>query len=51
VIAFNSDIPGMGGLAQLMSELIAGQKDPQKAATQLQGQVEQAAKAAGLPGW
>ncbi|NUT42069.1 MAG: carbohydrate ABC transporter substrate-binding protein, partial [Thermoactinospora sp.] len=24
VIAFNSDIPGMGGLAQLMSELIAG---------------------------
>ncbi|WP_066948236.1 ABC transporter substrate-binding protein [Microtetraspora fusca] len=51
VIAFNSDIPGMGGLAQLMSELIAGQKDPQKVATQLQGQVEQAAKAAGLPGW
>ncbi|MFI6482534.1 ABC transporter substrate-binding protein [Nonomuraea sp. NPDC050663] len=51
VIAFNSDIPGMGGLAQLMSELIAGQKDPQTAATQLQSQVEQAAKAAGLPGW
>ncbi|MER5625868.1 ABC transporter substrate-binding protein [Streptosporangium sp. NPDC002544] len=51
VIAFNSDIPGMAGLAPLMSELIAGQKDPQKAATQLQGQVEQAAKAAGLPGW
>lgn len=51
VIAFNSDIPGVGGLAQLMAELIAGQKDPQQVATQLQGQVEQAAKAAGLKGW
>ncbi|MFI6322996.1 ABC transporter substrate-binding protein [Nonomuraea sp. NPDC050556] len=51
VIAFNSDIPGVGGLATLMAELIAGQKDPQQVATQLQGQVEQAAKAAGLKGW
>lgn len=51
VIAFNSDIPGVGGLASLMAELIAGQKDPQQVATQLQGQVDQAAKAAGLPGW
>lgn len=51
VIAFNSDIPGVGGLAQHMAELIAGQKTPQEAATQLQAQVDQAAEAAGLPGW
>ncbi len=51
VIGFNSDIPGMGGLAQLMAELIVGQKDPAQVAEQLQDQVEQAARAAGLPGW
>lgn len=50
-LAFNSDIPGMGGLAQLMSELIVGQRDATGVAEALQGQVAQAAEAAGLPGW
>lgn len=50
-IAFNSDVPGMAGFAQLMSELIAGQKTPEQVAADLQSQIEQAAKAQGLDGW
>lgn len=50
-IAFNSNVAGFGALATEMSKLLAGQTTPEDAARTVQGAVEQASKAAGLPGW
>lgn len=50
-VAFNSNVAGFGALATEMSKLLAGQTTPADAARTVQGAVEQASKAAGLPGW
>lgn len=50
-VAVNSNIAGFGGFATETSKLLAGQTTPADAAGSMQEQVEQASKAAGLPGW
>lgn len=50
-IAFNSNVAGFGALATEMSKLLANQTTPEEAARTVQAAVEQASKAAGLPGW
>ncbi|MGX5682180.1 ABC transporter substrate-binding protein [Schumannella luteola] len=50
-VAFNSNIAGFGGFATETTKLLAGQTTPAEAAESMQAQVEQASKAAGLPGW
>lgn len=50
-VAFNSNIAGFAAFATETSKLLAGQTTPQDAANAMQGAVEQASVAAGLPGW
>lgn len=49
---FHANIPGgLSGVIPLLSEMIAGQQDPQGVADTLQKQTEDAAKSIGLEGW
>lgn len=50
-IAYAADVPGVGGVITQIAKLMVGETTPQKMAEQTQKQVDQAAKAAKLPGW
>ena len=50
-VAVNSNVAGFGGFATETNKLLAGQTTPAEVAESMQGQVEQASQAAGLPGW
>lgn len=48
---FLANMPGFGAFVNETTKLLAGQTTPEAVATSMQAEVEQAAKAAGLPGW
>lgn len=48
---FLASVPGFGAFVNETTKLLAGQTTPEAVATSMQAEVEQAAKAAGLPGW
>lgn len=50
-IAYAADVPGVGGVIVQLAKLMVGETTPQKMAEQTQKQINQAAKAAKLPGW
>lgn len=50
-IIFLANMPGFGAFVNETTKLLAGQTTPEAVATSMQAEVEQAAKAAGLPGW
>jgi raffinose/stachyose/melibiose transport system substrate-binding protein len=50
-VAISSTVPGFGNFGTGMTSILAGQKTPQAVADDLSIDVEQAMKAAGIPGW
>lgn len=50
-LSYESSIPGLGAINAEMSRLLNNEVDPKQAASNLQGQIRQAAQAAGLEGW
>jgi raffinose/stachyose/melibiose transport system substrate-binding protein len=50
-IAYAANVPGVAGVAALISKLMIDKITPQEIAEQTQNSIEQGAKAAKLPGW